>query len=218
MANFVIFDCDGTLVDSQYMIGAAMGRAFRRHNLSEPELADVRAVVGLPLQVAIERLLTTDKNSESKKISDTYKDEFMQLRKSSDVPEPLFSGILKVLEHLAASDILLGIATGKSRRGLEAVLEAHELRRFFTTTWTADDGPGKPSPFMVRSAMAEVGRQPHETAVVGDTTFDIEMAKNAAARAIGVSWGYHSVEALQEAGADHILRTPQELMDQLTND
>jgi phosphoglycolate phosphatase len=105
---------------------------------------------------------------------------------------------------LGDGGLLLGVATGKSRRGLLATLDRHGIRDRFVTLKTADDGPGKPSPEILLDAMAEVGAAPHTTIMVGDTTYDIEMAIRARAMSIGVGWGYHSTEELKAVGAHRI--------------
>ena len=114
----------------------------------------------------------------------------------------------EALAALAALDhpqVCLGVATGKSRRGLEATLQRHGLAGRFVTLQTADDGPGKPHPRMLQAAMHDVGAEAHETVLIGDTVYDIEMAANAGTPALGVAWGYHPAEELTQAGARRVL-------------
>ena len=126
--------------------------------------------------------------------------------------EPPFPGALEALDELAArDDVLLGIATGKSRRGVDAIMNLHDLHGRFVTIQTADNHPSKPHPSMVATAIAEAGVLPQRTVMIGDTTYDMEMAKAAGARAIGVSWGYHPSESLLATGADALLSTFDEL-------
>ncbi len=108
--------------------------------------------------------------------------------------------------------MLLGIATGKARRGLIGSLERHDLSGHFVTLKTADDGPGKPHPGILEGAMAEVGVGATETVMVGDTVFDIQMARNAQTRSLGVSWGYHEADELAAAGAARVIDSFEDLL------
>ncbi len=105
----------------------------------------------------------------------------------------------------------MGIVTGKSRRGVDAILALHDLASYFQVIKTADGSPSKPHPGMVLEAMADMGADTAETVVIGDTSFDMEMARAAGARAIGVSWGYHHRSALVQAGAERIVERYEEL-------
>jgi phosphoglycolate phosphatase len=209
--RLVVFDCDGTLVDSQHAIVEAMGIAFRETGLEEPDPAAVRHVVGLVLEEAMARLLPGALPELHRQTAAAYRRAFRNLRNRPDHQEPLFEGVPAVLEALARSGTLLGIATGKSRRGLVATLEQHGLGDKFVTLQTVDDNPGKPAPDMLRRAMADAGTGPAETAMVGDTVYDIEMARNAGTAAIGVAWGYHAAEELAPH-ADAIAATPAALL------
>lgn len=202
--RLVVLDCDGTLVDSQYRIIACMNTAFQAFGLHLPAAADVRAVVGLSLEEAIARLLPPESELVAP-LAAVYRRAFLSLRESSPEPEPLYDGAAEAIRRLDAAGFLLGIATGKSRRGLDAVLAAHGLSSHFVTLQTADLHPGKPDPAMLRQAMAEAGAEGMSTVMVGDTTFDMEMARRAGAAAIGVSWGYHPPAALPPAGASAVI-------------
>ncbi len=204
--KLVVFDCDGTLVDSQHMIVAAMEGAFAECDLPGPVRSDVLGVVGLSLGEAVRRLAPDARPSGVDALAEAYKRAFAALRQDRAHLEPLYPGVRETLVALArAPDVLLGVATGKSRRGLNAVLEREGLTDLFVTLQTADTHPSKPHPAMLRAAMAEVGAVPHRTLMVGDTTYDIGMARDAGARAIGVGWGYHPVAELEAAGAHRIL-------------
>jgi len=211
--RLVIFDCDGTLVDSQHHIVAAMHAAFGAHGLALPSADAVRRTVGLPLAVAIERLLPPDAGSPLPVI-EAYKDAAVAQRREPDHHEPLFPDLAETLDRLDAAGILLGIATGKARRGLNFTLATHGLGGRFVTLQTSDVvAAGKPAPDMVLQAMAETGAVVASTIVVGDTTYDVEMARNAGVAAIGVSWGYHDHEMLKMAGASSIINSFKELPD-----
>ena len=202
--RLALFDCDGTLVDSQQSIIAAMREAWRAHDLSEPEPDAVRRVVGLTLETAVATLVPDATPEQMASLVEHYRSAFFRQRQSGDFTEPLYEGCKATLEALDADGILLGVATGKSRRGLWAVLEQHGLLPRFVTTQTADDGPGKPNPHMVEQAIAETGVEPAHVVMIGDTVFDIEMARAAGVASIGVAWGYHPPDELSQAGADRI--------------
>ena len=204
--RLIVFDFDGTLVDSQRVILAAMAQAFAAHSLPAPAPEAVRRIVGLKLETGIARLLPgPDRADMARRIADSYRDAFFQLHQRPDYQEPLYPGVAEGLRRLDAPNVCLGIATGKGRRGLLAGLERHGIRHHFVTLQTADDGPGKPHPEILTRAMTEVGAHPGETVVIGDTTFDMEMAGNAKVAAIGVAWGYHEPAELRASGAGRIV-------------
>jgi phosphoglycolate phosphatase len=204
--NLVIFDVDGTLIDSQNMIVTAMDRAFAAHGLTAPPRAEVLSIVGLSLETAMRTLVKEEPEALCGPLAEAYKAAFFELRQSKEHHEPLFPGALAALDRLAGrEDVLLGIATGKSRRGVNAIMDLHGLHGRFVTIQTADDHPSKPDPAMVAAAIAETGVLPQRATVIGDTTFDMEMARAAGARAIGVGWGYHPNDALTASGAQIVL-------------
>ncbi|MDM7255673.1 MAG: HAD-IA family hydrolase [Paracoccus sp. (in: a-proteobacteria)] len=196
--KLIVFDVDGTLVDSQNLINAAMASAFEGAGLAPLPMSTVLSIVGLSLPQAIARLAPGADATTQARIVEGYKESFMGARKSD--PAPLYPGARDCLDRLRPrEDALLGIATGKSRRGLDAMLAHHDLARHFVTAQVADDHPSKPHPSMLYRALAETGAR--QAVMIGDTVFDIEMAANAGVPAIGVSWGYHPAEALAAAGA-----------------
>lgn len=203
--RLALFDCDGTLVDSQHAIVDSMTEAWRAHGLGEPDPDAVRRVVGLSLVPAVAALLPLADAPVHVAVAESYKDAFATRRHRGVAEEPLYPGILETLDRLEAAGVLLGVATGKSRRGLLSVLERHGLTERFVTLQTADVGPGKPHPDMVFRALAESGADVTGTVMIGDTTYDIQMARNARVASVGVSWGYHEVPELVAAGADRIV-------------
>ncbi len=209
--RLVLFDCDGTLVDSQHAIVEAMEAAFAHVGLPAPAASAVRAVIGLPLGESVRRLLPQGSTLHADACTAHYRSIFHTLRQQPGHDEPLFPGIRAAIDRIEADGALLGIVTGKARRGLLATLERHGLADRFATLHTADDGPGKPAPDMVLTAMSRMGADPHSTVVVGDTTFDIEMAGNAGVHSIGVAWGYHSPLVLKKVGAQRIATMAAEL-------
>lgn len=210
--KLVLFDCDGTLVDSQHVIVAAMGRAFARAELAMPPREAVLGIVGLSLVEAMQRLGEDDPRFPAERLAELYREAFRELRTEPDFSEPMFPGMRALIDRLAArDDLLLGIATGKSQRGVAAVLAHHGLEGRFVTIQTADDAPSKPHPAMVLQAMAATGAAPMDTVLIGDTSFDMVMARAAGARAIGVSWGYHAPDLLTQSGAERLARDADEL-------
>lgn len=209
--RLAIFDCDGTLVDSQHNIATAMEACFAGACLPAPDRSAVRRVVGLSLFEAMQVLLPDLDDVRHAALAEAYKQSFHRLRAEGLVEEPLFDGILAALDVLESEGWLLGVATGKSDRGLRIVLEAHGLFDRFVTLQTADRHPSKPHPSMIEQAMAEAGSSPETTVMIGDTSYDIGMAHNAGVRAIGVAWGYHEPHELMAEGADAVAGHPSDL-------
>ncbi|HEY0271206.1 MAG TPA: HAD-IA family hydrolase [Sphingomonas sp.] len=211
MNRLAIFDCDGTLLDSQHSIGAAMDACFARAGLPVPSRAATRHIVGLSLFEAMQVLHPEGDDARHAALVDGYKRSFQRMRAEGDVEEPLFDGIVAALDALTADGWLLGVATGKSDRGLALALERHGLAERFVTLQTADRHPSKPHPSMIEQAMADAGAAPATTVMIGDTRYDIAMAHNAGVRAIGVAWGYHDAAELLAEGADAVARDASEL-------
>lgn len=201
--KLVLFDCDGTIVDSQHMIVAAMSGAFAEVGLEAPPRADILSVVGLSLIPAVSRLLPADCDPLlAADLADRYKSAFRVLRTDPVNHEPLYPGARSVIESLAGrTDVVLGVATGKSRRGVDALFERERLADLFATIQTADDHPSKPHPSMIRQALRETSVDPQDAVMIGDTTFDVEMALAAEIIPIGVAWGYHDRQMLDASGA-----------------
>lgn len=188
MIRLCVLDCDGTLVDSQHVIVAAMADAWRDcGRAAAPDPDAVRRVVGLPLDEAIGRLAP---DGDVDRLAVAYRRAAHRLQRDAAPHEPLYPGVAAALDAVGAAGFLLGIATGKGRRGLRATLERHGILDRFATLQTADDAAGKPAPDMLLRAMAETGADPDSTVMVGDTTFDMAMARAARVSAIGVSWGH----------------------------
>jgi phosphoglycolate phosphatase len=205
VTRLAIFDCDGTLVDSQANICRAMEQCFAEHDLAPPSRPAIRGIVGLSLVPAIARLLPEAAADRHESLAAAYKRAFSAMRSAATLdPEPLYPGIAELLDALQAAGWLLGVATGKTDRGLQAILDHHGLTGRFATLQTADRHPSKPDPAMVAAAMATVGAAATDTVMIGDTSFDMAMARNAGVRALGVGWGYHSPAALFAGGADAV--------------
>ena len=206
--KLVIFDVDGTLIDSQVMIVGAMAAAYGEEGLDCPDRAAVLSIVGLSLPVAMARLSPELPAARIERLVAAYKRDFAAQRVQETAP--LYPGARAAVQALGArDDILLGIATGKSRRGLDHVLEAHRLSGWFITRQVADDHPSKPHPSMLLAALAETGAA--QAVMLGDTSYDMDMARNAGLLGLGVAWGYHPPELLTGAGAVAVLRDFAEL-------
>jgi phosphoglycolate phosphatase len=199
--KLVIFDCDGTLVDGQHMIIAAMTTAYAAHGIAVPDRETMLSMVGLSLVELFTELGKGRQRFPVASLAEHYKLAFHALRESGQHIEPLYPGAALAVRALARrEDVALGIATGKSQRGVRRVLGHHGLLDHFVTIKTADDAPSKPDPGMVLEAMREAGATPQDTVVVGDTIYDIAMARAAGAGAIAVSWGYHARDSLRATG------------------
>ena len=203
--RLAIFDCDGTLVDSQGNIYLAMEAAFAGAKLDAPSREATRRVVGLSLIEAMQQLLPEAEPDFHIDLAEAYKSAFFEMRQAGTVHEPLYDGVAETIHALDTGGWLLGVATGKSDRGLAAVLDTHALTDRFVTLHTADRHPSKPHPSMIDACIADAGAAPETTVMIGDTSFDMAMAKAAGVVAIGVSWGYHPPEELRAAGADMVL-------------
>lgn len=206
--KLVIFDCDGTLADSLATIEQGMVAAFRELSLNPPGRPAIQQTIGLSLHQAMAELLPTEYVSDAALIDRlvaTYRTHSFAIRKAMTLEtDPLFDGAKAALSALSARGYLLAIATGKSLRGTHALVQGHQLDGLFQSIQTADGNPGKPSPVMVEKALNDCGAAAQHAVVIGDTVFDMQMARNAGVAGIGVSWGYHPTPALQDAGAGDI--------------
>lgn len=205
MTKLIVFDCDGTLIDSQYVIASAMTEAFTAQGLAVPHRSRLLRYVGLSLPEAMRALVRGADDDLTARLVASYKNAFSKQRLRSNSSCPMYPGARETIESLNAQpDVLLGIATGKSRRGVNHFLDHENLHGVFVTIQTADSAPSKPHPGMLLQAMAETGAHPDDTIMIGDTSFDMEMARAAKVRGIGVTWGYHRAEEMMRAGAHAI--------------
>lgn len=210
--RLIVFDVDGTLVDSQGDIVAAMGHAFARADHPAPSREEVLGIVGLSLETAIPRLAPALSPETHARMVEWYKDAYVGLRAQvgAEQSSPLYPHVRETLAALGdVPENLLGVATGKSRRGLDKLLEAHGLGSLFVTRQVSDHHPSKPHPAMLHAALSETGVGPADAVMIGDTTYDMQMAQAAGIPFIGVGWGYHPRDAL--TGAAGILDDMREL-------
>lgn len=202
--RLVVFDVDGTLVDSRREITAAMNGGLVSAGLPEMPSEAILAIVGLSLPVAVAQLLPDVAPALQDRVVHGYRESFAQARARGALA-PLYPGALDCLEALSALPrVFLGIATGKPMRGLEALLQAHGLEGCFVTRQTADGHPSKPHPAMLETALREAGVTADRAVMVGDSSFDMQMARAARVAAYGVAWGFQPRDALVRAGADWI--------------
>jgi len=206
--DLVIFDLDGTLIDSEAIILGAQYETFRRCGLVHPGREAGLGIVGLTLDIALMQLAGLDAPDDM--LTQTYKDVFGAMRQQAEtdpaLDEPLYPGVAAMLTELSRRPGLkLGVATGKSRRGADYIIARHGWEGLFATIQTADDAPSKPHPGMILRALSESGARPDRAAMVGDSSFDIEMAVAAGVIPIAVSWGFQPVAKLVALGARHVL-------------
>lgn len=213
MTQLIVFDCDGTLVDSQAVIVACAQDAFAAVGLVAPSPERIRHIVGLSLEPAMRVLLGRDDPALGRRIAEAYREAFFARRAMPDHDEPLFPGVVETLDALTARGAVMGVATGKTMRGLRQILEKHALADYFATLQTADLHPSKPHPAMLEAAMRETGATADVTWIIGDTTYDIEMGRLAGCRSIGVAYGNHPAETLRKAGAAHVVERIDALLD-----
>ncbi len=214
--KLVIFDCDGTLIDSQHAIVAAIGDAFTSLDMETPSRSDVMAIIGLSLPAAFARLAPDAGVEKQSTLAGRYKSAYTQRRKAGQPEEALYPGISNIIATLSAQDdVALAIATGKSRIGVDRLLVREGWEADFASIQTADTHPSKPNPSMIFHAMQETGADPASTVMIGDTTFDMDMARAAEVAALGVSWGYHPTSELHRAGAHHVSQTTDTLIEDL---
>lgn len=197
--RLVIFDVDGTLVDSQAEIMAAMTVAFASEGMPMLDRAQVLSIVGLSLCEVFEVLCPAAESAQRSRMVQAYKDAFNDLRGADGAAElsPMYAGAKQALLQLHARDeMLLAVATGKSKRGLDKMIERHGLEGLFVSQQVADHHPSKPHPSMVLAALSETGVTANRAVMLGDTTFDMDMGRAGGVGTIGVTWGYHDAATL----------------------
>ena len=215
MTRLAIFDCDGTLIDGQASICRAMDEAFGQAALPAPDKHLVRRMVGLNLPQAVRKLAPDLDEAQQRGIVEAYKQAFRAQRASGELSQPLFDGIMPLLDALHGAGWQLAVATGMSRRGLDHCLASHGLTRHFVSLQTADDHPSKPDPAMIEAALFEADVDARAAVMIGDTAYDMQMACDAGVRAIGVDWGYHTPDELRSAGAEWVAGSREALKDYL---
>jgi phosphoglycolate phosphatase len=208
--RLIIFDLDGTLIDSVGLIVETVAAAFSAINEPVPTETAIRAISGITAREAMGVLAPAATPSRVEEILDSYRAHYR--RRAGAAREPMFRGALDALDRLQLQrDTVLAVATGKGYQGAVTLLERHAILERFHSVQTPDHNRGKPDPQMIETAMEKAGVTRRETAMIGDTVHDMKMAKSAGVKAIGVAWGYHTVFDLNEAGADVIIESFAEL-------
>jgi phosphoglycolate phosphatase len=205
MTRLAVFDCDGTLVDGQADVCWAMERAFTRAGLAAPDNHDVRRIVGLSLPAAVRALAPDLSEAQNAAVTEFYRTSFRARREEGLLDEPLYDGIAELLRDLHGAGWQLAVATGKSDRGLAACLASHGIADLFVSLQTADRHPSKPHPAMLEAALFEAGAARDQAVMIGDTSFDMLMARSIGVAAIGVGWGYHGARELLASGAGRVV-------------
>lgn len=195
--ELIVFDWDGTLMDSAAAIVHAIQQAAIDLGLPPPPEARARHVIGLGLQDALQQALPELEPARYQEISARYRHHYL----AQDQELQLFAGITTLLDELAGANRMLAVATGKSRPGLERVLQSSGLGRYFHGTRCADECHSKPHPQMLLELMDEFAVTPEQTLMIGDTTHDLLMASNAGVAALGVSYGAHTRAQLESVRA-----------------
>ena len=203
--RLAVFDLDGTIVDSVGHIARAIHESAQKLNIPPPAAEAIPRVIGLSLDVAIATLFPAHGPDVHQEIDRVYRKTFADWRAQPGHVEPLFAGSIEAIDALEQAGFLLGIATGKARRGVDFLLDHHGLSGRFITIQTPDTAPGKPAPGMLIQAMRETGVAPGHTVMIGDTTYDIAMARAAGTKALGVSWGNHPADELTQTGAHKVI-------------
>lgn len=206
--NLLVFDWDGTLMDSEARIVACIQAAIEDLGLEPREVAAVRNIIGLGLSEAISTLYPGCDNTLVASMTDRYRYHFLT---ANPTRSELFPGAEETIRGLGEAGYLLAVATGKGRRGLDLVLEETGLGKYFHATRCADETFSKPHPQMLEELMDELGTAPGETLMIGDTEYDMQMATNARTHSLAVSYGVHEKERLLRHNPLHCLDAIDEL-------
>jgi len=191
--ELVVFDWDGTLMDSTHVIAASLRAACADVGIAVPTEADARYVIGLGLEDTFNHVAPTLDADGRRRLSERYRHHFL----AREGEAPLYEGVVEMLSDLHSRGRRLAVATGKARRGLERALDATGLRRWFEATRCADEGFAKPHPGMLLMLLDITGVTPGQAVMVGDTTHDLELAANAGIDAVAVSYGAHPTDLLE---------------------
>ena len=216
--KLILFDYDGTIVDSAKMIVKGAIEAFRMCGLPDPDPNKVRENIGKPLATALDAYAPKGYEVNPEMISNAYRKWYAEQGRLGLQDEPLFPGMFKLINDLKINkEFHIGVATNKSRIALNNGLKKHNLINIFDITLTMDEAKAKPDPDMAIQAMSMLNIEKKSTIIVGDTINDIGLGVNAGINSIGVAWGYNSIEMLRNEGADFIIKDSEELFDTIIN-
>jgi len=214
--RLVVFDMDGTLIDSAAFIEQAMQTVCTQAGHDAPSGAAVRSIIGLSLPEAFAGMLPGIDRAEQERLSVLYRGNIGFMRAQMGQGTPLYAGALRALDQLQERDeVLLGIATGKAMRGVKHAFDEHGIGDYFHTVQAADSHPSKPHPSMLEQCLRDTGAEARHAVIVGDTSFDMAMGRAAGFICVGVNWGYHSADTLHRAGAHVLLDRFEDLLPSL---
>ncbi len=216
--KLILFDYDGTIVDSAKMIVKGAIEAFRMCGLPDPNPEKVRENIGKPLATALDAYAPKGYKVNPEMISNAYRKWYAEQGRLGLQDEPLYPGMFKLINDLKNhKEFNIGVATNKSRIALNNGLHKHNLNEIFDITLTMDEARAKPNPDMAIQAMSKFNIEKKSTVIVGDTINDIGLGVNAGINSIGVAWGYNSIEMLRNEGADFIVKDSKELFETIIN-
>jgi phosphoglycolate phosphatase len=202
--RLVIFDLDGTLIDSVALIVETVTNTFRAVGEPVPDERAIRAISGITARDALVILAPTVSQERIDVLLESYRAHYHGAKGVER--EPMFAGAREALDRLqTVPGTILAVATGKGRKGAITLLESHGIIGRFHSVQTPDHNRGKPDPQMIETAMAKAGATRAQSVMIGDTIHDMRMAKAAGVAAIGVSWGYHERDELLAEGADIVI-------------
>lgn len=210
MTNYklVIFDWDGTLMDSVSRIVSSVQAAANSLNIEPPTNDEGKSIIGLSLDEAVEQLFPHVSEKIKRQLAEQYSHQYLHV---NEIPAPLFENVLSLLKRLKEHNVLIAVATGKNRQGLNRVIEATQTQRYFDATRTATECKSKPNPEMITSLLTQLNIKPSEAVMIGDTSFDMEMALNANVDRVGVSFGAHTVDVIKSYQPKVIVNSYSEL-------
>jgi phosphoglycolate phosphatase len=203
--SFVIFDWDGTLMDSTARIISCMQETARIANLPVPTASAVKSTIGLSMDAVLDKMFPRSEKSRRAELTDIYRQQYIEL---DTTPSPLFEGSLSLLNWLKEQGVLTAVATGKARVGLNRALQSVDMMDFFEYSICADEAQSKPHPEMVHQLLAKTGKNAEQTLVIGDSVHDMKMANNAGVDVIGVTSGANTYEEL-------LIHTPLKIYDEV---
>ncbi|MFL2821217.1 MAG: HAD family hydrolase [Candidatus Puniceispirillales bacterium] len=216
--KLVLFDYDGTIVDSAKMIVKGAIEAFRMCGLPDPDPNKVRENIGKPLAIALDAYAPKGYEVNPEMISNAYRKWYAEQGRLGLQDEPLYPGMVELIHDLKSNkEFNIGVATNKSRIALNNGLKKHNLKEVFDITLTMEEAKPKPDPDMAIQAMSKLNVEKKSTIIVGDTINDIGLGVNAGINSIGVAWGYNSIEMLKNEGADFIVKDSKELFETIIN-
>ena len=206
------FDLDGTLLNSSNSIVSAVTECWKVCGFPVPNSQDIKKIIGLPWEESVKELLPDAGAKEFKLIKEYYAEVAQGKRERPKQDQKLFPGVRRMLKEVREAGYILAIITSRSGGRLRELLARHGIERQFATLKTTDNGPGKPNPFLMYQTLKELNVPKNNAVMIGDTTFDMEMSKNAGTFGIGVSWGVHPVSDLETSGANEIVNNVEEIL------